>query len=396
MVLCSVAIYGETWRQSGKNNYLGGNKQRRKGEETSLSRMGRFLSLFTYVQFDNQVCTSSTGETGTCVSTANCQKMGGYILGSCASGYGVCCVISSTCGAIIRENGSYFVNEGYPEPYSAVGSCQVTILKTNPGVCQYRLDFEVMNIMGPETQNHLCINDQFIVSGGNPSVPAICGRNDGNHVYIGVGEGYNVSPVTLTIITTEESFPRTWKIRVTQILCSSLLKADEGCLQYFTGVTGQIKSFNFDLTSGRQLSNQDYTICVRAERNFCGIQYSQCIDDVNPRNQSFTLSGNSNLLVSSMVGSTGTANFCPNDYLIIPKAINVNRVGFGSRPQSVDRICGGVFNAEISQIPATVLSTVRPFMMVFHTDAGELISQDLNNRGFCLNYVQQPCTNRIQ
>ncbi|CAH2210958.1 jg22345, partial [Pararge aegeria aegeria] len=53
---------------------------------------------------------------------------------------------------------------------------------------------------------------------------------------------------------------------------------DEGCLQYYTGVSGQLKSFNYDPTSGRQLSNQDYGICVRMERNFCGIQYTACID----------------------------------------------------------------------------------------------------------------------
>lgn len=118
-----------------------------------------------------------------------------------------CISVTSKCGSIIRENGSYFVNDNYPDFYDKVGSCQVTILKINPSVCQYRystsivtqsnsnplkiinyycrvlyrLDFEVMNIMGPETLNHVCINDQFIVSGGHPTVPPICGRNDGNH-----------------------------------------------------------------------------------------------------------------------------------------------------------------------------------------------------------------------
>lgn len=56
------------------------------------------------------------------------------------------------------------------------------------------------------------------------------------------------------------------------------LTADEGCLQYYTGVSGQLRSFNYDPTSGLQLSNQDYGICVRMERNFCGIQYTACPD----------------------------------------------------------------------------------------------------------------------
>lgn len=54
--------------------------------------------------------------------------------------------------------------------------------------------------------------------------------------------------------------------------------AEEGCLQYYTGVSGQLRSFNYDPASGLQLSNQDYGICIRMERNFCGIQYTACPD----------------------------------------------------------------------------------------------------------------------
>ena len=42
-----------------------------------------------------------------------------------------------------------------------------------------------------------------------------------------------------------------------------------------------MKSYNYDLTTGLQLSSQDYTICVRTERNFCGIQYTVCDDTGN-------------------------------------------------------------------------------------------------------------------
>jgi hypothetical protein len=57
-----------------------------------------------------------------------------------------------------------------------------------------------------------------------------------------------------------------------------VLPAEEGCLQYFTGVSGQIKSYNYDPGAGLQLSKQDYSICIRMERNFCGIQYMACPD----------------------------------------------------------------------------------------------------------------------
>lgn len=69
------------------------------------------------------------------------------------------------------------------------------------------------------------------------------------------------------------------------IVC--MFPADEGCLQYYTGVAGQIRSFNYDPNTGLQLSNQDYSVCVRTERNFCSIQYTQCED---PGNYYFFLS----------------------------------------------------------------------------------------------------------
>ena len=70
--------------------------------------------------------------------------------------------------------------------------------------------------------------------------------------------------------------------------------ASDGCLQYFTGVSGQMWSFNYNDASGLQLSNTDYSICVRMERNFCGIQYTACPDAGN----------NSSLLVLSSFTST--------------------------------------------------------------------------------------------
>jgi len=37
-------------------------------------------------------------------------------------------------------------------------------------------------------------------------------------------------------------------------------------------------------------------------------------------------------------------------------------------------------------------ASVRPFRLYFHTDGVEA-PNDIDNRGFCLDYVQQPCTN---
>ena len=50
------------------------------------------LSLFTIVSFKNDACQSGTGNNGTCYSSSDCSKLGGTASGSCASGFGVCCL----------------------------------------------------------------------------------------------------------------------------------------------------------------------------------------------------------------------------------------------------------------------------------------------------------------
>lgn len=79
------------------------------------------------------------------------------------------------------------------------------------------------------------------------------------------------------------------------------------------------------------------------------------IFSVNERSQSFTLSGNSDMPVQAMVGSTGTGNFCQADYLIVPMASNVGRPVTGPSP-NVDRICGGTLSADVSMMSTTIRS----------------------------------------
>ncbi|XP_043486352.1 uncharacterized protein LOC122513896 isoform X2 [Polistes fuscatus] len=361
-------------------------------------REKRLFPLFTVVRFENNICGGLNGENGTCISATECSQRGGISSGICANGYGVCCIVMVTCGQTINDNNTYFVNPNYPSTFDGTESCQLTLLKSNPDVCQFRLDFVQFMIRGPETTNNLCTYDQFIVSGGNP-VPTICGTNNGNHMYIDAGVG-QTNPITLTFVTSGNSFPRSWKVRISQIRCSTIYRAEEGCLQYFTGVSGQIKSFNFDPTTGLQLSNQDYSICIRMEKNFCGIQYMPCSDEGTmvtsgpgqmSRSNAFTLTGNTQgTQIASMTGAA-----CQTDYLMIPCAINAGRTPSMSIT-CVDRLCGGTFNAESQNLnSSSVISTVKPFRLIFHTDAIEA-PNDVGNRGFCLNYVQQPCTTKLR
>ena len=95
------------------------------------------------------------------------------------------------------------------------------------------------------------------------------------------------NPVVLTVVTAGASFSRTFSVKITQIECTSLAKGEphdcqfscliltpvsaaDGCLQYYTGVAGRVESFNYNNAAGLQLSDTDYSVCVRMERNFCG------------------------------------------------------------------------------------------------------------------------------
>lgn len=113
-------------------------------------------------------------------------------------------------------------------------------------------------------------------------------------------------------------------------------------------------------------------------------------------------------------GASGAPNVCSADWLLIPCAKMADRVTMLMTCE--DRLCGGALSAELGTTARTIISklfnpfkyssikhgfltrnkivlgSVRPFRLAFHSDAVEA-PNDLDNRGFCLEYVQQPCTN---
>jgi len=62
------------------------------------SRLSKFLNLITWVRFDNDECLATTGENGTCYTADECEEFGGKPSGTCASGFGVCCIVQLSCG----------------------------------------------------------------------------------------------------------------------------------------------------------------------------------------------------------------------------------------------------------------------------------------------------------
>ncbi|XP_042885176.1 uncharacterized protein LOC122261544 [Penaeus japonicus] len=342
--------------------------------------------LFSLVRVSNTPCVATSGDNGTCYTSSDCSQLGGSASGTCSSGFGSCCVFQKTCGESTSQNCTYFVNTNYPDPFNSVGSCQLTVNKANTNICQLRLDFVEFTLSGPDATEQQCLTDRFSVAGAS-SLPIICGVNSGNHMYVDLGRG-TTTPASLTFVTMGPSFDRKWKVKVTQIPCNTDYTAPSNCVQYYTGVSGKVMSYNFDLTSGLELANQDYTICIRTEKNFCGIQYAACADAVNTDSQSFTLSGRPTSTVGSLAGATS----CTKDWLTIP-CVTASTTAPVTSCQ--DRLCGDNLNVVESRTAGNVVvySFVRPFVLIYHTDAteGGAVPSEESNRGFCLDYVQQPC-----
>merc|ERR1719211_827094 len=82
------------------------------------------------------------------------------------------------------------------------------------------------------------------------------------------------TPPSMQFTLTGAGVQRTWQIRVDQISCGALNTPPHGCVQYFTGVSGTLTSFNFGNTDDyHHLAEQYYSICIRREQGHCKIGY---------------------------------------------------------------------------------------------------------------------------
>merc|ERR1719225_2033083 len=125
----------------------------------------------------------------------------------------------------------------------------------------------------------------------------------------------------------------------------------DGCLQYFTGLSGEFKTFNFDESSSSEyshLASQDYNVCIRQEAGMCCVEYREC-DDTS----SWTLDTQA-MPISTVAATT----FC------------------GAKELS-GRVCGAVFTTTAHStatqtsvgIDALVCSCSPPFTVGIVTDA---------------------------
>ena len=82
--------------------------------------------------------------------------------------------------------------------------------------------------------------------------------------------------------------------------------AQEGCFQYFTGVTGTIQSYN--LAGGAQLTAMDYKNCIRQEAGYCCIEYSVI---------SYAI-GNGKVCDNDVANRCASASTCSIDWITVP------------------------------------------------------------------------------
>jgi len=358
-------------------------------------------SLFNVVTFKNSPCKSSSSissgdfRNGTCYTKSECADKGGSQAGSCASGFGVCCIFTiSSSGGTVSQNCTYVRNPNFPSTYTSTSAGQVsyTVTKCSDDVCSLRLDFEQFTIQGtgntleaiaPTTDAGTGCDDTFDITTTNGnSYPQICGQNSGQHVYVDMGVSSS-DTATLSFAFTGTDTNRQWEIKVTQIPCGASWREPEGCFQYHTGYTGVIKTFNFDDANDNHIGEHTYNVCIRQEEGFCCIEYSVC-DEPN----SFTLS---NAIQQAMGDSA-----CTLDYITIDGSSGECRQGDGNQIVTRTSYCEGRLNVQMAETSnSPICDCTAPFRVGIHTDSvsdgGTGAANAHASRGICLEWKQIAC-----
>jgi len=339
-----------------------------------VGRSNKAFSLFNVVRFKNSACqaTSSADLQGVCYTSEECSDKGGTEDGNCAASFGVCCVIRvSTCPGAATQNGSYVENVGYPTAVTGTAiNCAQTVTRCSPDICQVRLDFVDVVLTQPNPAAACPATDGLTITPGATNAlltqrpPVLCGTLTGQHVYLDAG------PPSITTVATIGTQVATgaaqkWRIKVSQIECSSRNRAPNGCLQYFTGIRNTVTSFNFDGTgahaTGGNLMVQDYNACFRTEQGMCTIAFSQ----------STLAAGDSFQLNAANADTAVTAANCASGYVQIDGL----------------PICDGILSTlEAGTLAGVVQSVHKPFS-IRHVSAAD----QTGLAGFSIDARQVPC-----
>lgn len=231
-----------------------------------------------------------------------------------------------------------------------------------------RLDFQTGVFEQPTSGTGACGGDTVAIAQASGTI-TLCGVLTGQHVYLENSGTANMANM-ITITISSNTFSRTWRILVTilEVGDPSIEGKPSGCLQWFTGETGRITSFNHINSAnsqGRNIGGLSYSICIKP--------LSGCVDfrESGATTGSFGLDATTG--VSTTASEVGAA--CTNTALIIPN-IDVE----------VPVYCGAKLAAVDNQAtPSTVRSTGHSITFFSTTTTQKATSS------FDLLYTQVEC-----
>ena len=153
----------------------------------------------------------------------------------------------------------------------------------------------------------------------------------------------------------------------------SLSKAPTDCLQYHTGVSGEITSLNYPTV---MITDIAYTICVRREHGYCGVEWAL---EASTSPDSYVL--DNTISGTSYTGPAAADATSSDAYLTIPGAY----AGIYG---------GGIFSDEIG-IADTTSGTVQAYGVPFRINVNQYGVDDDDDIGFNLVYNQIPCGSNV-
>jgi len=375
-----------------------------------LSKESKAIGIFNIVKFPNDSCDTGSNRNGTCYTEQECSDKGGIKSGSCADGYGVCCVVEVACGGSTSENCTYLEA---PSTISSDSTCQYQVCPLSSDISRIRLDLTTFTIAGPVTAALNggvllggalgdCVTDTFTLTGSTKGSPVICGSNSGQHIFVDT-DGSDC--ISVNFVFGADTFSRSYDIKVLQFDKRNEMGGPQGCLQFYSGTSGILKSFNYVDTSisSSHLSSQDYDICIRRGADMCIICYSPT---TGATPASFGLS-----VSTADAAQAAMQSNCITDFLMIPEGNTKAIANSATVISSSDLFCGRFFSITVdATASATVCSRKTPFRVSFFTNANEvdgatdgtdnaadkamdneLSLEPRGNLGFSLAFFQEAC-----
>jgi len=365
------------------------------------TRDGKILPIFQVVKFPNDVCEGSS-RNGTCYTAEECSSKGGSNEGSCASGFGVCCVFALSCGGSASENLTYIVQSSVT---ALTSPCTYTICPCSTNICRIRFDFSTLVLASAVTGTTRaaastiaasslngdalgdCVTDQFVISGATSGTPVICGTNTGYHMIVDADPNANNCHEANFNIGGSTSTTRSWEIRVTQYACGDHdMSGAPGCLQYYTATAGNIQNFAWPPTATAvtaaitHLENQKYDICFRRASGNCLICYSPTITSTAAIAAATQISFGLGISPTAATAQSEISSKCSLDWIEIPggstAAIAAIAAPVAAATSFINRFCGRYINTANSIAgTVTICSRELPFRLGVNFDNQEIATK---------------------